>query len=599
MLKLLKHLPLLLFLACLTACHEEKKVTVEEEHFEPEPPVWTYNEDSVELGTKDFMTFDITPDYSELKERIYKDEKKNSYVENTAFDDVINITYEGNKAKVQCDNKSDFKIKTDGAHVTVTASKKVSCVLTGKSDNGSLRVLGDKKVCITLHGVHLGNGQGPALNCQSKKECYIVTDSASVLSDDSIYAEVEDKEQQKGCIFSEGKLAFSGTAQLKIVAKGADAIHSDKSIFVRRGTNLDIDSRGGDAIQAQHNIRIEGGMLNISSTARGASGLVADSIIEIAGGRTIIISNTPGSKNKKNSKGIKCDSLISITGGIVRVKESSTGGKGIRSGHNIFIKNAIVDVLTFGYDDKATGSKNKGVKATNEVRIDSSRVRIRCTNGWNEGLEGRRKVIISNSLVEVKAHDDGISIGDEGLADIEINSGLVYSETMMDAIDSNGTIHVNGGIVFAVSLYKGGRGFDCDNKEFRIAPDATVVGVGYIASPPTSSLLQHPACLIERPLSDTQFCMSTTGHQDNLLCFDVPTFKNYDHGYKVLVSVPELAQDVSYDLCDKADVKPKHTFHGLMLGGTVNHKQVSDKCTFHKMYTTLKFEQKTELSDRP
>ncbi len=588
MVKQLKHLPLLLLFACLTACHEENKVTIEEEHFEPEPPVWTYNEDSVELGTKDFMTFDIAPDYSELNERIRKDSKQNTYVENTPFDEIINIRYEGNKATVTNDSKSDIKVKTDGAHVTVNANKKkVACVLTGKSDNGSLKISGDKKVCITLNGVHLTNSHGPAINCQSKKECFIVTDSASVLSDDSLYAEVDDKQQQKGCIFSEGKLAISGTAQLRIIAKGADAIHSDKSIFIRRGTKLDIDARGGDAVQAKKNLRIEGGMLNILSQSKGASGLAAGSSIVIEGGRTIIISDTPGAKGKKNAKGIKCDSLISINNAIVRIKESSTGGKGIRAGHQLRIKNSIVDVLTFGNNDKLTGSKNKGVKGVDEVRIDSSRVRIRATNGWNEGLESRHKIIINYSLVEVKAHDDGISIGDDSDADIEINSGRVYSEAMMDAIDSNGTIHINGGLAFAVSLYRGGRGFDCDNKEFYIAPDATVVGLGYITSDPTVSLLKHPACYIERSLEDTQFCLTTAGNQDNIFAFTTPPFESYDHGYSILASLPAFAEGASYDVCDKADVKPAHTFHGLMLGGSVSHKSVSGKCTFNKKYTRI------------
>ncbi len=573
---------MLAIIASLAACGSKEKVQDEEEAFVPDPPVWTFNSDSVELGTSDFRTFDIAPDYSKVKESIYKDSKNKSYVENTTFDDVVTITYEGNTAKVENGNADDIKVSNNGAHVTVTAGKPVECVLKGKSQDGSITILGDKKVCLTLNGLDLKNASGPAINSQTKKECFIITKEASVVSDDSLYVASTDSLQQKGCIFGEGKLAFGGTATLKVIAKGTDAIHSDKSVFVRRGTQLDIDSRGGDAIQAQKYVTIEGGMINISSKARGASGIVADSIVAIEGGRTIIISDTPGAKGDKNAKGIKCDSLINITGGIVRVKESSTGGKGIRSGHNILIKNAMVDVLTFGQDDHATGSKNKGVKAMNEVRVDSARVRIRATNGWNEGLEGRRKILINNSLVEVLAHDDGLSSGENGVADVEINSGYVYSESMMDAIDSNGTIHINGGLVFAVSRHRGGRGFDCDANEFRVAPDATIIGLGYIVSYPTASLLEHPACVIDRPLTDTQFGMSTTGKQDNLFTFKTPVFDKYDHGYRILASVPEFAEGVSYDLCSNATVKPAHTFHGLMLGGTVDNKSVARKTTFHK-----------------
>ncbi|MCQ2288162.1 MAG: carbohydrate-binding domain-containing protein [Muribaculaceae bacterium] len=573
----------LAIIACLAACSDDKKKAVAEEDNEPEPPVWTFNTDSVELGTADFKTFDITPDYTEFKEKIYHNSEKNAYVENTPFEDVINIKFEGNTATVESKNQSDFKIKTDGAHVTVTAMKKVNCVLSGQSDNGSLMVMGDKKVCMTLDGVKLKNPKGPALNCQSKKECYVITNAASQLSDDTLYTVVNDTLQQKGCIFSEGKLAFGGTAPLKVVAMGADAVHSDKSIFVRRGTKLDIDSRYGDAIQAQHNIRIEGGMINISSKGRGAAGLVADSIVEIAGGRTIIISDTPGAKGNKNAKGIKCDSIINITGGIVRIKEMSLGGKGMRASHKLYIKNAMVDVLTFGNDDRSTGSKNKGVKGMDEVRIDSARVRIRCTNGRNEALESRRKIIINNSLIELLAHDDAVSVGEPGVADFEFNSGCLYSETMMDAIDSNGTIHINGGVLFAVSKYRGGRGFDCDFNEFRIAPDVTLVGVGNITSPPTAALLEHPACIVHRPLSDKEFALTASGTQENALAFKLPEFQNFVNGYKVLVSLPQFADDATYDICTTANVsQPTHTFHGLMLNGSAVNKSVAGKCTFAK-----------------
>ena len=57
-----------------------------------DPPVWTFNDDNVELGTTDFKTFDIELDYSKLKETVYTDPSKNVYVENASFNDEINIT---------------------------------------------------------------------------------------------------------------------------------------------------------------------------------------------------------------------------------------------------------------------------------------------------------------------------------------------------------------------------------------------------------------------------------------------------------------------------------------------------------------------------
>ena len=569
---------------CMASCHQEVEITVDNT---PDPPVWTFNSDDVELGTTDFDTFDIELDYSQLNERLYTDPSNQMYVENSKFGDVINVVYKGDKAVVSCENSSDFSIKTDGAHVTINTNKDVACTLTGATDNGSLKIIGDNKVCIKLNGLKLKNAQGPSINNQSKQICFLVTDSISELRDDSIYADLGDSLKQKGCVYSKGPLAISGKAPLKIIANGADAIHSGKTLFVRRGSNINIESNAGSAIKAKKKVMVEGGMLNILSSGRGGHGITAKEIVQIDGGRTTIISNTGPGKNGKNSRCINSDSIVAIMGGMVRVKDSSVGGKGIRAGHKFHAKNCIVDVLTFGTDDKVTGSKNRGIKGTDEIRIDSARVRVRTENGWNEGLSSRRKVMINNSLVELKTRDDAISAGEPKTSDIEINNGRVYSISGMDAIDSNGTIHINSGLVFVIGQSKLCRGFDCDINEFKIGFDAIVVSLGQITSPPTVKLLEHPACFVTRPINDKEFCLSTTGMNDNLISFKTPDFRFSDTGFRALVSIPEFKQNVSYDFCNGAIVKPKHTFHGLAIGGTVENKSVTDRHTFTKNYNEL------------
>ena len=576
---------------CIVSCHKEnKKVKVEEIPVfnEPDPPVWTFDSVETELGTVDFDTFDIERDYTELSEKVHTDPSKKMYVENSVFEDVINIKYSGDKALVTNDNTSDFTVQTNGAHVTINTTKDVALTLTGKSENGSLKILGGNRVRINLNGVNLKNPKGPSINSQSKELCFLVTDSSSVLSDDSVYAEADKGEKQKGCICSKGSLSFSGHAPLKIIANGADAIHSGKTIFIRRGSNIDIDSHFASAIKAKNKVKIEGGMVNINSTGSGGHGITARKEVLIAGGRTTIISDTGAGKDGKNSRCIKSDSLVTITGGIVRVKDSSVGGKGIRAGHKFLAKNCMVDVLTYGTDDKVTGSKNRGIKAVEEIRIDSARVRVRTENGWNEGLSCRQKIIISNSLVELNTRDDAISAGDTKLADIEINNARLFAVSGMDAIDSNGTLHINSGLIYVIARSKLCRGFDCDFKEFKIGPEATVVSLGQITSNPTVDLLEHPACFVTLPLHGTTFCLSTTGANDNIVSFQPPKFMYTDTVFNVMLSVPEFKQNASYDFCRSATVKPKHTFHNLSLGGTATNKSVISSHSFTKNYDIFK-----------
>lgn len=568
----------------LASCNPDSQMADNPLDNEPDPPVWTFNSDDIELGTTDFDSFDIERDYSQLNERIYTDPSKKMYVENSEFKDSINITYNGNKATVSCGKLSGATAQTDGAHVIIKTTKDVACNIKGNSENGSLKIVGENKVRINLRGVNLKNPNGPSINSQSSNLCFVVTESNSVLSDDSTYAEAAEGEKMKGCLYSKGSLSISGKAQLKIFSNGADAINSGKTIFVRRGTNIDIESNTASAIKAKNKVKIEGGIININSTGQGGHGIAAKEEVLIAGGRTTIISNAGAGKAGKNSRGIKSDSLVNITGGIVRIKESSVGGKGIRAGHKFHAKNCILDVLTYGTDDKLTGSKNRGIKAVDELRIDSSRVRVRTENGWNEGLSCRYKIIINNSLVELKTRDDAISAGDKELADVEINNARIYADSGMDAIDSNGTIHINSGLIFVVAHSHLCRGFDCDTKEFKIGPDATVVSLGQHYSPPTVRLLEHPACLVMVPLNQAEFCLSTTGDNDNLISFQSPKFAFIDSGYRVLISIPQFKQHVSYDFCRNATVNPKHTFHGLMIGGTAENKSVTVRHTFDKSF---------------
>ena len=186
--------------------------------------------------------------------------------------------------------------------------------------------------------------------------------------------------------------------------------------------------------------------------------------------------------------------------------------------------------------------------------------------------------------MELKARDDAISAGEPKTADIEINNGRIFAMAGLDAIDSNGTIHVNSGLVYAIARSRLCRGFDCDANEFRIGPEATVVSLGQITSIPTFRLLEHPACLVRRPLSDTDFCLTTAGSNDNLVSFKRPKFLHVDSTYSVLLSLPEFRHNQSYNVCRNAVVKPAHTFHGLKIGGTAENRMVDNTFTLTKDY---------------
>lgn len=105
----------------------------------------------------------------------------------------------------------------------------VEITVSGKSDNGSLKIYGEKKTLLNLNGIELTSLIGPAINNQCKKRLFVnlasgtenkLTD-ATKYSDDHYYlnGNTSDSEDRKGCLFSEGNLIFSGTGSLIVAGK--------------------------------------------------------------------------------------------------------------------------------------------------------------------------------------------------------------------------------------------------------------------------------------------------------------------------------------------------------------------------------------------
>ncbi|MBQ3805524.1 MAG: carbohydrate-binding domain-containing protein [Prevotella sp.] len=561
---------------------------------------------AAEIGTTDIATFDIALNTTALaNETEVTDASNEDFVEEmlAAESDgikTLTVTYDGTTATWTYTNKkgnvvtpdaSDLTVSADGAHVTINAYKKIRYVLQGSATDGCFKIYSDKKFIIDLNGVTLANKTGAAINIQKgtdgDKRCYlrVIDGTVNTLSDGTTYS-TPDSEDEKGVIFSEGKLLVSGSGSLVINGKGKNGLASDDYIYLHAGTNTMITPASGyDGIKANEGIYIAGGVHNITCSGNAPKGLTCDSLVSITGGRTTIINNGVAvydseEQDYSQPAGVKCDSAIVVSGGELYCKSTGNGGKGIRAGLLYTQNGGTVKIITTGSsvgssqsnfmrpggNTSSSGSdaEAKGLHVGKKsdtsglITINGGQLTVRCTGGeGSEGIESKNKIIINDGIVESYCYDDAIN----AKTNITINGGYVYGNgTNNDGIDSNGTLTINGGVVLACGTTTPEDGFDCDQNTFAIN-GGILVGIGGDSSTPTSSVCKQASVLTNISLSGGSVVALQKSDGTAVTAFKVPA--RYNGSYKVLLSTPGIITGNTYSFLTGATIGGK-SFQGIV-----------------------------------
>lgn len=431
---------------------------------------------------------------------------------------TVNIVYSGSSATVTTSDNAVI-CYTDEAYVTIdmltNSVKNVEIVVSGKSEDGQLKIYGEKKFKLTLSGVDLTCGKGPAINDQCKKRAFVhlTEGTANRLIDAITYSEEprylnggsSASEDRKGCFFSEGNLIFSGTGVLIAEGNYKHGIVTDGYFYMRPGVTIAVTGAMKNAVHVKGDeddgigIYVAGGLLyaNVSSTA--GKGMKTDLDAEIAGGKLLL--NTSGDatydsdeKDTSSSAGIKTDGNVIISGGTHTLKSTGTGGKGINADGEVHISGGETTVTTTGdkfYYSSSLTSSPKGVKADGDIIISGGKLNISVTgkSDGSEGLESKATLTVTGGEVYVYAYDDAINASSA----INISGGKVYAyASNNDGIDSNGSLVISGGLVIGIGTSAPESGIDCDNSNNFMINGGTVIGMGgTMQSNPSSSSTQR------------------------------------------------------------------------------------------------------------
>ena len=239
--------------------------------------------------------------------------------------DTIAIAWNG--ANVTVTGSHDgVSVTSQNGYVTIISTvKDISYLLSGNGQ-GQLTIYGTNRLQLILNSLTLTCSDGPAINNQCKKPCFVLLQGESNLTDGSSYA--TSSEDRKGTFFSEGQVIMSGGGSLTIQANYKNGLCSDDYIRFAESTGTLNITAVNKGIEANDGIYFEGGTFVINASSEG---IESDSVLVISGGELYV---------KAVDDAINSSDNMTISGGFVMAY--STGNDGIDANGNCYIQGGVV-----------------------------------------------------------------------------------------------------------------------------------------------------------------------------------------------------------------------------------------------------------------
>ncbi len=378
---------------------------------------------------------------------------------------AIRIVWNGNQASIVNPRANQgVSITADSTHVTVTANANTAdivYILSGNTDNGSLTINTDKKLIVLLEGVNIVNPQGPALLISGdKRACiHLLANTLNSLWDGAAST-------QKGALQSDGRFIIQGSGLLNINGLAKHGIQSSGSTtildgainilgaakdgmnvdnFIMWGGSINVTNTDGDCIDGdQGYILIKGGTLNLSSSAKKASALVCDSVMEIFGGNITII------LGGKDTKALKGGMDIYVTDGTTHITVSGDQSKAIKCSGDFYMMGGMLDITASGnvvLEESGSGydpSYCTGIKTDGNITITDGSLTVICpeTNNGGKALSASGDITIAGG---------SINLTTIGGAAVYTDADGAQNDYKPSCIKADGNINIFGGRILATS----------------------------------------------------------------------------------------------------------------------------------------------------
>ena len=317
-------------------------------------------------------------------------------VSNTTFDYTVRVIF-SNSGSATVKNASELDVTVSGNDVTITNGTKKNIIyeLSGSTSDGFFKLYSAKKQAIVLNGVSITNPNGAAINNQSKKRTYVVVKGTNSLADGASYTDTPSDEDEKGVLFSEGQLVFSGSGSLTVTATGKAGISSDDYVRFMSSPTVKVTSSAGHGVRGKDYILVSNGNVTATVSAATKKGFASDSLVVFDGGATTIKVSGASAYDSddaefKNVAGVKADKGVLINGGTLDITSTGNGSKGISSDEYVQISGGTTTIKMSGgvvYDSVSADYKGTaGIKADNYFKMTAGTLTITNSGKGGKGI---------------------------------------------------------------------------------------------------------------------------------------------------------------------------------------------------------------------
>lgn len=434
-------------------------------------------------------------------------------------------------------------------------------------------------------------------------------------------------------IKADGNITINGgDIKINMPAEQGKAFKTKADMYVNGGTitaiasgNVvvtDNDPSYCTVIKTDADFYMTDGTIDITSTGEAGKGFSIDGNAKFTGGNIKITvsgggakyTNIDGEADSYAATCIKVDGNLEMLGGTFDLLSTGIGGKCISTDSDAIVGDAnqgpSITAKTTGarfVEVQGTNEENtdyanpKVFKADNNMTINNGTLNISSTQNGGEGLESKNIMTINGGTININTVDDCINAANS----VVINDGKIYCfATGNDAIDSNGTLKIHGGMIFVSGASTPEGGFDCDKSSNFTITGGVIIGIGGSNTTPSTSTTTQGTLIYSGSLSTNQLFTVTDANGNHILSFTNPRTTTSDGGgtrpappggggpggggTSILISAPELVKGNSFKIYTDGSVSSGESFECMVYKGSYTPGTQNKTTTLSSIVTTVR-----------